>query len=169
MEPKRVQQHTIGYLCVITLFFLFVLSAVLVIMLGANIYANAVKSSALHSDERTIVSYISQKVRRTGEQGAVSTGSLDGLQSLDLSETIDGTEYVTRLYLYDGELTELTSEKGADLSPDAGTPVLAMKDLSFTMLSPSLLEVRGTGSQGENIDFCLSVLPASAAAEGGAQ
>lgn len=168
MEENSQHRHSIDLFCVISLFLLFVLAAMLVVVLGSNIYAGSVRGMSEHGEVRTAVSYITQKVRQDREQGAVSIESFGGSDALVLSENTDGTVYETRLYLYDGHLTELLAVQGSDLSPDAGTPVMTMQSLSFRMLSPELLRVAGTFRDGETVSFCLSLLPAGSA-EGGAQ
>ena len=168
MEENTRHRHSIDLFCVISLFLLFVLAAMLVVVLGSNIYAGSVRGMSEHGEVRTAVSYITQKVRQDREQGAVTVETFGGSDALVLSENADGAAYETRLYLYDGQLMELLAVRGSDLSPDAGSPVMAMDSLSFRMLSPALLRVTGTCRDGETISFCLSLLP-SGAAEGGAQ
>ena len=100
-------------------------------MLGVKTHT-AMKTSA---DEayysRTALSYITEKLRHVDASGCAEIGTFSGESALILHESYDNTDYTTTIYLRDGKICELFCEAGLDLSPEAGSPVIEAKALSF--------------------------------------
>ena len=84
-----------------------------------------------------------------------------GCDALELTETIDGTPYITRVYCYDGYLRELFSASEAQMTPADGEKVLAAQALTVEWLDgdggEQLLEMELTNADGTTQRVVLSV------------
>jgi len=63
----------------------------------------------------------------------VSITDFDGCDALTLKETIDGTDYLTRVYCHEGFLRELFCAESASLSPEDGEKILSLESLKMEL------------------------------------
>lgn len=153
---RKNDPHVIDIFFVLATALTTVFLSLLLIAAGVGVYrrvlANTQESYAL----RTPAAYITQKVRRYAEEGAVYTGRLTDVPALILEEEIDGRTYVTYLYASDGFLRELFTEKeNTGFSPEAGSAVTPLKSLSFEMLGDAVrFDLTGEG-EGAASSFLL--------------
>ena len=68
--------------------------------------------------------------------------------ALEMTETLDGIDFVTTIYCHDGSLCELYAEAGLRFSPEDGEAVAPAEGLSFQMAGDGLLEISVTGNGG---------------------
>lgn len=147
--------HSVDSLFGLALFGLFAALAAAVLLAGARAYENIESTMQSHYDQRTAVSYIAAKVRHYDERGAVTVESFEGADCICLHERFDGVEYVTKVYLYDGEIRELFTEEKLGLGPECGEPVLEASELSAS-LEDGLLSIRCvSGGSTESIKLSL--------------
>ncbi|MEI3306105.1 MAG: DUF4860 domain-containing protein [Dysosmobacter sp.] len=76
------------------------------------------------ADRRTAAQYLATRVRQADRADGVAVAAFQGCDALELTETIDGTPYITRVYCYDGYMRELFSAAEAQMSPADGEKVL---------------------------------------------
>ena len=149
MKLKK-QRHVVDFLFPLALFVLFAVCALLVILYAARSYGNVVDSSSLNTSARTATSYVTEKLHQNDANGGISKGKLDGLDALLLKQDVNGKEYVTYIYYYDGYLSELYAPESANLSASAGTKILEIKDFKIEELSEgSLFEISCTDENGD--------------------
>ena len=110
-------------------FGLFALALLLVLLTGAKVYRRTVADTEAASDARTKVQYLSTRVRQ-GQSVAVE--DFYDCPALTIREEKAGECYVTRIYIRDGWLRELTAPEGAALTPPDGEKVLPAQELSFS-------------------------------------
>ena len=109
---------------------LFAVLAVGLAILSSGVYRSAAAASDGNSARRTALSYLVNQVRRADRVGGVAVGAFGDGDAVALTETVEGTDYVTILYCLDGQLMELYAEAGSGLTPADGLAVLALSDLS---------------------------------------
>ncbi len=107
---------------------LFFLLAMGITLLGSSVYRQTVSTSDDNYTQRTALSYLVNQVRRAG---SVAVGSFESYPALDLAEP--GGNYHTVLYVSDGELRELYTERGSGLTSADGTAVLPLEGLSLAV------------------------------------
>lgn len=153
MRQKREEpnKHIVDVLFVLALFGVFAASALMLVTIGANVYKQNVANMSTNFTKRTAFSYLSEKLRQNDTADAVSLGELEGIKALVLSQEIDGTDYATYLYLYDGYLKELYVRKdsftGSELL-SAGQDILALDSFHMEELSNHLIMLTmDTGDQ----------------------
>ncbi len=146
-EPGR---HIVDILFVLALFAVFAASALMLVIIGANVYQQTVSDMDTHYAERTAYAYVSEKLRQNDTADAVSIGQLDGVPALILTEEINGESFCTYLYLYDGYLKELFVRKDSfsgDNILTAGQNILPLSSFSVEYAGDRLVKLSmDTGS-----------------------
>lgn len=140
MERKSKRHHVIDFIFPIALFFVFAVSALIVILLATNIYKSVTENSKELYTSRTALSYISEKIRQNDTAGAVSIGTLDGTDSLIIKETINDTTYTTYIYEQKHMLKELYIKEGVTPSLDAGKDILEIENFQAKKITDTLFE-----------------------------
>ncbi len=157
-------KHMIDILFVLSLFCVFAVSAVVVILFGANIYRSTVSHMDHNYTQRTSIAYITEKIRQSDESGALQLRTENNTPVLMLTSVINDIPYATSLYEFNGWLYELFARTDIELPLDAGQPVMEVSSLSFKEISPSLLSVSITDSTGEAETIYVSIHSDSEAA-----
>lgn len=131
-KPKR---HLVDLLFTLALFCVFAASSLLVVLIGANVYKNTVHGMNQNFNIRTSLSYVCEKVRQNDTADAIRIDSLDNVDALVLTQNYNGCVYETWIYQYDGSLMELFTQKGNDIDPSVGNPIMEVP--SFTVEKPN--------------------------------
>lgn len=132
----------------LVLFGVFAICILAVLLTGAGAYERLAERQQEAYANRTVPQYITTKVRQTDAQGAIQIGDFCGVESLELIEYLDGKEYVTRIYCYDGFLRELFSVADGEFAPEDGEQILAAEQVDFSLES-GFLQVAVTTTEGE--------------------
>ncbi len=130
------------------LFAVLAVSMILVLLTGAGVYRRLTKRGQESFYKRTVPLYIATKVRQADCTGAVTTEQRDGMDVLLLKEQIDGEEYVTRIYCYEGYVYELFAAEAVNFDPLAGERIAKALQAEFS-LENGCLYVTVTGEDGE--------------------
>lgn len=126
---------------------LFALLAIGLALLSSGVYRDVAAAADDHYIHRTALSYLVNQIRRSDALGAVALGTFGEGDALCLTETVDGAEYITLLYCYEGQLRELYMEAGTGLSPEYGVAVLPLSGLDLS-LEGSLVRLSVTTEEG---------------------
>lgn len=153
MTFEHEHRHMIDILFVLTLFGVFAVSAVLLVLVGAGVYQKTVSSMEDNYSTRTSYAYITEKIRSLDSKNSMSLETIDDIPSIVLSETIDNTTYHTYLYEKDGKLMELFSSANTDLSADAGQPILDCNEFIVKELTNELYQITLSNKSGEKLSF----------------
>lgn len=139
-------------LLALTVFAVFAVCVLVVLLYGAGSYRALVQRGEESFRLRTCTQYVATRVLQAE---TVTVADFDGCPALQLSEQVDGTVYVTRVYCCGGYLRELFCAEGAALSPDDGEKLLPAADLQLSLEGdlltvsvdgyPVLLQLRGKG------------------------
>jgi len=147
MNNKRNKSQIEG-LVVLVLFGVFAVSILAVLLTGAGTYKRLVSQQQSMYARRTVPQYIATKVRQNDLQGAVRVAEFGGVESLELVEWLEGEEYITRIYCYDGYVRELFSAATGNFEPADGQQILEAEQIAFA-LQDGYLEVAVTSTDGE--------------------
>lgn len=156
MTKERNGKLNVDGVLALVLFGVFAVCVLLVLLQGARSYERLTRRGQDSYNERTAVQYIITRVRQADATGAVSLGMTDGVQTLQLTENIDGEEYVTRVYCYDGEIRELFSAEKFIFSPADGQTIIPANELGFK-LDGNLLTVNIVYPDGGSAQFCVNI------------
>ena len=142
MKERSFQKLT--DLMALLVFGIFALCVLLVLLSGADVYRRLEDAGQSQYHRRTAVQYIITRVRQ-GQ--SVHTEDFSGVEALVFPETINGRDYVTRVYCHDGYLRELFTPEAGSFSPEDGEKLIEMADLSLSM-EENLLNVQLTLPDG---------------------
>ena len=134
--------HRISAVFVFLLIGLFAVSSLTLTLIGTRVYSRVTETASQNSDSQLVLSYLCNKVRTFDSEGNVALAQRGGLPALCLYETIEGERYETIVYAYDGALWErfLPAAEDAAFAPADGEKLVEVQTLSFTLLTPNLLE-----------------------------
>ncbi|MBQ3141545.1 MAG: DUF4860 domain-containing protein [Clostridia bacterium] len=137
---KSFQETSLAGVTALLLFCIFAACALAVLLTGADTYRSLTQRDADVSDRRTCIQYLSTKVRQADARSLSLEPFGDG-DALVITQQLGETEYVTRIYVHDGWLTEQFCAVGADLAPGDGQPILPLKSLSVSREQDRLIFV----------------------------
>jgi hypothetical protein len=156
----REKNHITELFFSLALLCVFLITGVLVILTGAGVYRDTVRSSEVNYGTRTALSYIAEKVRQNDRNGSISLGATDdGVPALLIGSEYQETPYVTYIYASGGELRELFVRQDAPADSSGGTSLLETASLSFEELDGGLLRI--TAADGEGNASSLLLHPSS--------
>ena len=156
MEFNGERKHMVDILFVLTLFFVFALSALTLVVLGANVYRSTVDHMDESFTDRTSYAYVTQKLRQNDEAGALSVGDFGGSSACIITQEINNTIYNTYIYAYDGYLCELLARADMDMGPEDGTRILELEDFKIEQITPKLSRIHLSFIDGEEMNVYVS-------------
>ncbi len=126
------QAHSVQMLFTISLFLVFLISAISVIICGARVYENTSADSRTNYEIRTSLSYITEKIRQNDTAGGVGLQTFDATTAITMHSTYDAHDYITYIYYYDGSLRELFTASENTFMPEAGTVITKISGMTMT-------------------------------------
>ncbi len=158
---KREQaRHSIDFLFVLLIFVGFLGTAIMLVTLGTNEYHRIVDGMQVNDGVRIAAAYLTQKVHQMKGTEAITVGELEGNSALMLRQRIGNRDYITYLYVYDGQLRELmTAESNDSLRPVSGTEILPMQQLTFEDTGRGAVLVRSEDAEGREEKYLLAIEP----------
>ena len=148
MHRDSQRRYIVDILFVLALFFVFAVTSILLIAIGASIYRRNTDSMEHNYTIRSSHAYLAEKMRAADTAGAVSIGETEGFQTLLLRQEINGISYVTRLYLYEGCVTELFHREDVNLPASAGMQLMEVSALSFSRSEDGIILADVTETDG---------------------
>ncbi len=149
--------HSIDSLFVLLLFALFIMTAMFITVSGAAAYRNASEQMEERFNKQTCISYITAKIRANNEADKITVGELEGISALCINDNIDGLNYVTYIYQYEGTVRELFCGADISLHPSAGIALTKAKALSFEKKG-GLFEIKLTDAEDKTTEFYVNVV-----------
>lgn len=157
MDFKKKRHHMVDFLFVITLFFMFALSSMALVAIGANVYETSVENMDENFSKRTAYLYLTEKLRQSDSKNSVSCKSFGDSDAILLQETYNDTSYTTYLYVSDGYLKELlVKTDDSNIAPENGQNILQLSNFHVTAVSNQMLLIQLTDENGQDISFYIS-------------
>lgn len=132
MKETRSNGHIIDVLFVLALFAVFIATALIVALMGADVYRDTVENMNRSFDTQTSLTYVSTKIRQNDIAGGVFLDDMAGIPSLVLEQEVEGEVYQTWIYHYDGSLKEMFVKKGSVLDPEFGISIMSVESFAVT-------------------------------------
>jgi len=148
--------YMIDIIFTLALFCVFAASALLVVLIGANVYQNTTSSMSDNFDTRTSITYISTKIRQNDALGGVYLTEFGGVPALVLSQEIEGDFYNTWIYHYDGSLMETFAAADSNVSPENGQIIMPVPSLTMESLENNMLRFTSVDSRGRGVSLIIS-------------
>lgn len=153
MNRKIIQ--SLDTVLALSVFCLFAVCSLFLILIGSNVYRGIVNSMDSNSEIRTSLSYVSNKVR-SADRNEVSLQSANGLQILVIANQYGGEKYNTYIYQYDGCLMELFSKADKAFTPGGGDKITPVAAFTITKKG-NMLYLSATGRNRRMLSQCLSL------------
>lgn len=131
-------------LMTLLVFAVFALCLMWLLLTGAGVYQRLTQSGEESYESRVQSQYLATRLRQSQKVEVASFGEGDALV---LGEQLEGEDYVTWVYLYDGYLRELFARKSSTVDPEDGERVLPMKTLVLSLDGHMLTIRTDTGTQ----------------------
>lgn len=156
MKMAGEKRHVVDFLFTLALFCVFAASALLVVIMGANVYKSTVNTMTDNYENRTSLTYIAEKIRQNDTPGSVVISTVEDSPALVLRQQVGDREYQTWIYVYDGNLKEILIASDATLNPESGQTVKEQQSLALEQ-NGSLLTVTTTDPAGKSESITLHV------------
>jgi hypothetical protein len=145
-------ERSVSALAALLLLAVFALGILWVLLSGAGAYRRLTQRDAQSYENRTCAQYVVTRLRQAAGAQAVSLSSFGEGDALLITEQVDGQDYVTRIYCYDGWLRELFAADGLDFAPEDGEKVLQASQLSLSR-EGDLITARLLDGNGEPVQL----------------
>ena len=139
--------HSMQGVFVFVLLGIFAVMSTLMVLLGAQMYRNTVDRATANNEGRVLSAYVRSMIRAEDGADDVAVEEYDGTPVLALKESIEGEDYVTWLYCYEGQLYEQYTSAGHDFEPGSGSAICPAQSF-VPALSDGLLTVDMTDGAG---------------------
>ena len=149
--------YTATRLLPVLLILLFSVLSLMLVLSGVGVYKNTVENGRRNNEVRASLSYVSNKVRSTGD-GTVRIEQRNDIPVLLLTESVEGTVYETMIYFYDGSLREMFSRQGRTFHPENGMEISQISSFE-AKLENHLLSLRMEDDNQKIYETKLSVRP----------
>jgi len=136
-----------------TLFCIFIVSVVFVLLSGVNVYRSTSDAMNERYENRTLLSYLTVKIKHYDSTDCISLGSVGNIDALVLTESYGNEIYKTYIYCYEGNVCELFIRESVTPMADAGEKIITADKLVFEIIMPSLVKVIYYGPYGESYAF----------------
>lgn len=157
MRFSSKQTHTADILLPVSLYFVFAVSALAVLLLAANIYRQTTENSSMNYTAQTTLAYLTEKVHQNDTKNAVTIGTFDNHEALILRQTCNAVDYVTYIYVHEGNLMELFTKSGTSLSAEDGHSILPLETLSMCFYDSNTLFFSCTDTENHSLSCYVKV------------
>jgi len=152
-DANKKSISSLASLAVLALFAVVILSTLLS---GADIYSRLNERDKISYSTRTVSQYVITKVRQIESPESIKVDAFGDSDALLLSQTIEDTSYLTRIYCYDGWLMELFTEENGEFEPQDGEKIIELDSIEFSF-DGNILNTSALSEGGVNVSF--SVMP----------
>ena len=150
------ETHRIDSIFIMLLFFLFALTAFVLIMIGVRQYKATANAMDYNYEIRTVSSYLREKTRQNSSNSSISIETIDGTNALCLKNTLNNTIYNTYIYYYDGSLREMYIQEGTPFTLNLGQQIVTISGFDMDKTDDGLIIVTISDSFGGTTDMYLS-------------
>lgn len=148
-NPRR--NHMIDLLFPVALFFVFTVSAVVVILLATRIYQSTTEASMLSDSSRTSLAYVSEKIHQNDCLALVELGTFDGCDALIITHSGEQEGYTTYIYVHENELKELLVKNGVTATASIGKTIMQVEHFLMEEIDSGLFRFSCTDSSGQRV------------------
>ena len=149
MRHKQEQTSIVDFIFTLSLFGVFAISTLLVVVIGANVYRSTVSTQEANAVKRTSLAYVTEKIRQNDESGSISIGEIEGVPALILKSAYGDQHYCTYIYVYQGNLRELFVKSTTAPTLIAGQIITEVTDFSIEQVSDTLYLVSSSDQNQE--------------------
>ena len=157
MNVLKRDRSIVDIIFMITVFGVFMLSALFVVLFGAKIYKKTAHDMSVNFSSRTSLAYVTEKLHQHDHRNGVTITEDENGPVLKLSQFINSDEYCTYLYEYEGNLKELTVRGDVGLVRSAGRNILKLNSFTADKVNDSLYRFNIEDDEGNRTQFYVSL------------
>ena len=146
---------------IVSLFVMFAITAILLILIGARQYRFTADSMNRNYEIRTASSYLTEKVHQSDTITGVSVVDFSVGSALALTDRQNNQTYITYIYYYDGVLKELFVKEDAAFTPSAGQTIVQLHGFIPEVVHTGLILITFTDTQNKEHSIYLDINAAS--------
>lgn len=139
---EQGKQHITDIIFVLSLFCVFAVLALFVVVLGADVYKGISGHMSENYNARTSVTYVTEKIRQNDYQGYVSIDEVGQESALVITQEIEDNVYETWIYVANGELKEIMVNQGDEVRVGDGQTIMSLKSMELERQENGLVQVR---------------------------
>ena len=128
MNSSNSRKHPIDNIFTVVLLGFFLIFLLLMILFSTQAYRTAVAGNQENNNLYTASAYITAKFRQHDIDQTISTDTVDGSPAFCMTDTVNGQQYITYIYLKDHHLKELFTAAGNTPSAQMGTNIAELND-----------------------------------------
>ncbi len=151
---NRNDGQAMSVLFTMLLFLVFIMCALFTVLAGSKVYENISSRMDQTYTGSVALQYVANKVRQGDTDGAVEVKTVDGQPVLEIRESIEGGDYITWIYYYEGSIRELFTYEDSGLGLADGLEILECDGLELTQ-DGQLLHVTTLGTGGGSLILSL--------------
>lgn len=161
MNLNKPKNHVIDYFFILGLFFVFTATALVVVLIGVNVYEATVANMNENYTSRTALTYVGEKIRQNDSSGTISVGEIQGSDALIIEKNVNSVPYLIYIYAYDGKLKELFIKKDQSFIPGDGDTIMDVAYFNVSQQSNNLIKIETTDSNGKTLETFINLHSAS--------
>ncbi len=156
MKQERTETHQLGTLAVLTVFCVFAVCILTVILFGAKAYQSLNEQSEENYQTRTLALFLSGKLRQAQKQSELTVSEFGDGDCIGILEELDGEQYCTWLYCMDGWLMELFGEADFEYEPEEGEKILRASGFEAGV-TDGILTLRASTEDGAPVELTFAL------------
>ena len=129
---QNTNERTVSVVAALLVFGVFAVGVMGVLLSGASAYRRLTGRDSAAFAERTCTQYIATRLRQAPSPQSVDVTQFGGEDALCITQELEGTAYVTRIYCHEGWLMELFSTADGTFTPEDGEKILPLRAMSLT-------------------------------------
>ena len=126
-----MKRYSLDLVVVVTLFCVYAACALMLCVIGAQVYRGTADTMRMNYDSRTSALYVAEKVRHSDLVDSVRVESVGGSDALVLVERRSGRDYETWLFVQDGMLYEGLFAPGSAVDVKLCEPILPLEAMTI--------------------------------------
>lgn len=130
--------HIVDIIFILSLFCIFTASALLVVLMGADVYQGITKDMDYNYSSRSSISYVTEKIRQHDSEGQVFVGNLEGEPALILTQNYNNEIYETWIYRDGNHLKEIMVAAGTPVNSGDGQELMEVSDFQLEAADQSI-------------------------------
>lgn len=156
MSGQRQKNYIIDFIFTLSLFGVFAACALLVVVIGANVYRSIVNTQEANAVKRTSLAYVAEKIRQNDEAGSVYIGDVEGAPALVLTGIYGEESYSTYIYKDGDMLKELFIKASVEPTRIAGQMITEVTDFSVEQAAGQLYSISVAGADGDSLQMYIN-------------
>lgn len=156
MKLRKSSAPTIDMVFILALLAIFGITSFFVIMIGAKQYQSIADGMSDNYENRTISSYLEEKMNQSDISGSCSIVTLNSVDALALTQTINEKSYTTYFYSFNGYLWEITVTSDTAITLGSGQKIIESGPIAIKALSSNLYQFTITSTSGDSYSQLVS-------------